>query len=217
MSLDSYREEIERIKRRNEALQMLVEFSEDGRKARARILVQNGGVGLADKNAFNASEPSGDAQFIDYVTHPTLPELVEIIFPSAGPLAPDVFPRTDLVEVFLMGVEGLNRPTEPNPAPSEQLRLNTGIAATAPAGQNSLGVLGGDTAGFPNGRRPVDDVVDAALRVMMGALLPEGPDVPARDVPLTDCAPTSSESFLNTFPYLATPLPGNAIRPDGEE
>lgn len=50
MSLDSYREEIERIKRRNEALQMLVEFSEDGRKARARILVQNGGVGLADKN-----------------------------------------------------------------------------------------------------------------------------------------------------------------------
>lgn len=174
-------------------------------------------IGLEDKNMFNASEPSGDTQFIDYVTNPTLPELVELIFPAAGPLAPDVFPRADLVEVFLQGVDGLNRPTSANQVPSEQLRLNTMIEATDPAGQSALGVLGGDTAGFPNGRRPIDDVVDIELRVLFGALLDAGPDVPARDVPLTDCAPTSSETFLNTFPYASSPLPGNAIRVDGEE
>ena len=74
----------------------------------------------------------------------------------------------DLVAAFLTGVKGLNQPA--NVTPSEMLRLNTAIAPTPPAAQNDLGVLGGDLAGFPNGRRPYDDVVDITLRVAEGAL-----------------------------------------------
>src|SRR4029450_6780119 len=86
---------------------------------------------------------------------------------------PPAAPRNDLVQVFLTGVPGLNRPA--NVQASEMLRLNTSIAPRAPLAQNALGVLGGDTAGFPNGRRPGDDVVDIALRVVEGALLPGHP------------------------------------------
>ena len=77
------------------------------------------------------------------------------------------------MSVFLTGVPGLNQPA--SVTPSEMLRLNTSIAAKAPAAQSPVGVLGGDTAGFPNGRRPGDDVVDIALRAVEGVLLPGHP------------------------------------------
>ena len=125
-------------------------------------------IGLKDKNKFNASEPKDDGQFADYVTNPTLPMLLEVLFGGAGVRAPTNFPRTDLVAAFLTGVTGVNQP--PNVVVSEQMRLNTSIAATPGASQNRLGVLGGDNAGFPNGRRPGDDVVDIELRVAMGVL-----------------------------------------------
>ena len=125
-------------------------------------------IGLKDKDKFNASEPKDDAQFLDYVTHPTLPALIEILFGAAGVRAPTQFPRTDLIAAFLTGLDGLNK----TKTPSEMLRLNTSIAAKAAPDQSNLGALGGDLAGFPNGRRPGDDVVDIELRVAMGALLP---------------------------------------------
>src|SRR6202012_4726172 len=87
---------------------------------------------------------------------------------AAGVKAPNVYPRTDLVAAFLTGVKGLNQPA--GVKASEMLRLNTTTAVTPVATQNDLGVLGGDNAGFPNGRRPIDDVVDIELRVAMGAL-----------------------------------------------
>jgi hypothetical protein len=160
-------------------------------------------IGLPDKDRFNASRPADDAQFAKYVTHPTLPELIHALFPTVS--APTLFPRTDLVAAFLTGIEGLNQPA--NVKASEMMRLNTSIAPKAASAQKSLGVLGGDTAGFPNGRRPGDDVVDIELRVAMGVLLTDA-QAPSRALPYTDGADVRATSFRNTFPYLNTPLPG---------
>lgn len=173
-------------------------------------------IGLDDKDRFNASKPTGDGAFIDYVTNPTLPALIETLYPSAK--APTNFPRTDLVAAFLTGIAGVNQPK--NVVPSEMLRLNTSVPANYGM-QNPLGVAAGDLAGFPNGRRPGDDVVDVSLRVAMGALcvltgsgdaLKVGckpSDAPAGGLPLTDGVRKDATSFKTVFPYLNTPLPGN--------
>ena len=170
-------------------------------------------IGLKDKNRFNASEPKDDAQFIDYVTNPTLPALLEVLFGSAGVKAPTNFPRTDLIATFLTGIQGVNQP--PNVVGSEMLRLNTAIGPTPGVSQHRLGVLGGDNAGFPNGRRPGDDVVDIELRVAMGVLCTLNiggcvpADAPAGSLHYTDGAYISSAFFSNDLPYLRAPLPGS--------
>lgn len=166
-------------------------------------------IGLKDKDQFNHSKPSGDAQFINYVTNPTLPALVEVLFGSAGVKAPTNFPRNDLVAAFLTGIKGVNQPA--TVTPSEMLRLNTTTPVSAT--QNRLGVIGGDSAGFPNGRRPGDDVVDIALRVVMGRLcvLSIGcvpADAPAGSIDFTDGAYLDSSFTDNAFPYLKTPVAG---------
>ena len=174
-------------------------------------------IGMDDKDRFNGSKPSGDAQFLDYVTNPSLPALVQTLFPTAP--APTNFPRTDLVTVFLKGLEGLNQPK--NVVPSEMLRLNTTTPAVAAAAQNPLGVAAGDNAGFPNGRRPGDDVVDLSLRVAMGALCTltgdtdtlkvgcKPADAPAGGAAFTDGVRKTAADFKGAFPYLNTPIPGN--------
>ena len=174
-------------------------------------------IGLDDKDRFNTSKPKDDTQFINYVTNPVLPAVVETLFPSAK--APTNFPRNDLVTVFLKGLEGVNQPK--NVVASEMLRLNTTIAPTAQAAQNPLGVAAGDNAGFPNGRRPGDDVVDVSLRVAMGALCAltgtgdtlkvgcKPTDAPAGGLTLTDGVRKTAADFKAAFPYLNTPLPGN--------
>ncbi len=175
-------------------------------------------IGLDDKDRFNASKPKDDpTNFADYVTNPALPALIQTLFPSAP--APTNFPRTDLVAAFLTGITGLNQPA--NAVPGEMLRLNTSIPPTAAAAQNPLGVAAGDNAGFPNGRRPADDVVDLSLRVAMGALcvlttdadtLKVGckpADAPAGGAPLTDGVRKTAANYYAAFPYLTTPLPGN--------
>jgi hypothetical protein len=160
-------------------------------------------IGLPDKDKFNASQPKDDAQFATYVTNPTLPELIQILFPQVQ--APNLFPRTDLVAAFLTGIEGLNKPA--NVTPAEMMRLNTSIAPKAAAAQSNLGVLGGDTSGFPNGRRPGDDVVDIELRVAMGVLL-SAEEAPSGQLPYNDGVTVKATDFRNSFPYLNTPLPG---------
>jgi hypothetical protein len=174
-------------------------------------------IGMDDKDRFNTSKPKDDAQFINYVTNPVLPAVVETLFPSAK--APTNFPRNDLVTVFLKGLPGVNQPR--NVVASEMLRLNTTIAPTVLASQNALGVAGGDNAGFPNGRRPGDDIVDVSLRVAMGALCAltgtndtlgvgcKPADAPAGALKLTDGVRKSATDFKPAFPYLNTPLPGN--------
>jgi len=186
-------------------------------------------IGLPDKDRFSASEPKNDSQFATYVTHPSLPALINVLFRDAvngalganiADLAPNNIPRNDLVTAFLTGFAGVNQLAQVTP--SEMQRLNTRIAPTTKENQNTLGVAAGDLAGFPNGRRPGDDVVDVALRVVMGALcyplpingqptdlgLCKPANAPVGNVPLTDGAPISSADFDDHFPYLVTPLPG---------
>lgn len=187
-------------------------------------------IGLADKDKFNSSKPVDDGQFADYVTHPSLPALLNILFRDAvnatlgtniADLAPSNFPRMDLVTAFLTGFPGVNQLA--TVTPSEMLRLNTGIPATPAAMQSAFGVAGDDLAGFPNGRRPGDDVVDIALRVVMGALCHDIPiageptnlglcepvDAPVGNVPFTDGAPINATMLDSSFPYLLTPLAGS--------
>jgi len=169
-------------------------------------------IGLKDKDQFNHSKPTGDGQFIDYVTNPTFPFLVEALFSGAGVKAPTNFPRNDLIAAFLTGITGVNKPA--NVVASEMLRLNTATPATAVGSQKRLGVIGGDNAGFPNGRRPGDDVVDIVLRVAMGRLCTLNigcapADAPAGAIDFTDGAFLDETSFDASFPYLKTPLAGN--------
>jgi hypothetical protein len=170
-------------------------------------------IGLKDKDVFNAGEPKDDARFATYVAHPTLPILIQALFGVTAPVGP----RADLVQVFLTGVTGLNQPAHVRAA--EMLRLNTSVIPVAPGAQNPLGVIAGDVAGFPNGRRPGDDVVDVALRAVEGILLSPSPGTfPA----LTDGAFVNAtiayspdgtitanpafRLFRDTFPYLQTPI-----------
>jgi len=169
-------------------------------------------IGLKDKDRFNHSKPSNDTQFADYVTNPTLPALVEVLFGSAGVKAPTNFPRNDLVAAFLTGVPGVNQLA--TVTASEMLRLNTTIAITPSAAQKRLGVIDGDNAGFPNGRRPGDDVVDIALRVMMGKLCTLNlgcvpGDAPSGGIRFTDGAFLDASFFNASFPYLKTPIAGS--------
>ena len=199
----------------------------------ANPLVNEIVIGLPDKDRFNGSNPLNDAQFLKYVTNPTLPVLLNTLFGSAA-LVPGT-PRNDLVAVFLTGVKGLNQPLSVHPA--ELMRLNTSTPPTPPASQNDLGVLGEDAAGFPNGRRPYDDVTDIELRVAMGALCStvigtcgkETSD-PNHEAPYTDGSRAAgadaatvkvtgqidpADTYLDTFPYLNTPLPGSPNGPNG--
>ena len=140
--------------------------------------------------------------------YPTLPALIQILYGSAGVVAPTNFPRLDLVEVFLTGIPGLNY----TPTAAEYLRLNTSTPAVPAASQNNLGVIGGDVAGFPNGRRPGDDVVDIALRVMMGKLLSTNV-APSGQLPYTDGAYVDATHFASAFPYIQPPVPGSPNDP----
>lgn len=137
-------------------------------------------IGLPDKDKFNASSPKDDGQFLTYVSNPTLPALLNVVL--GADVAPRNLPRTDLLTTFLTGITGVNKPT--SVAASEMLRLNTALKPVQFAEQNRLGVAGEvlkvggtanlanakDLAGFPNGRRPKDDVVDIALVATIGGL-----------------------------------------------
>ncbi|MFF9409339.1 DUF4331 domain-containing protein [Streptomyces anandii] len=147
-----------------------------------------------DKDKFNASAPWDDAQFLKNVTNPELPKLIEQIYKIKAPAEP----RNDLVDVFLKGVKGLNQP--PNVRPAEELRLNTSIKPAAHP--KRLGVLDGDNAGFPNGRRLTDDVVDEALQVMEGELVGAKND-------LGDAVNENDKKFEKYFPYVAEPTSGS--------
>ncbi len=171
-------------------------------------------IGLKDKDKFNASEPKDDVdKFKDYVFYPTLPKLIEILFADKGVVAPTNFPRQDLVTAFLTGVPTINKPANANQVPGDMLRLNTSIATKPANNQDDLGVIAGDNAGFPNGRRPGDDVTDVSLRVAMGKLctlsiscVPD--DALKGDLPYTDRVRKTAAEFDSVFPYLRTPNPG---------
>ena len=151
------------------------------------------------KDKWNASTPDKDKQFEQYISSPILAHLLNQLYPQFGPFKET--DRSDLVSILLTGLK--------NPAlnftgdtPADELRLNLTIAPTAPVGHgNRLGVLGGDLAGWPNGRRLEDDVIDIAERavggVLIGHSLPLGDGVDGNDLP-----------YMTTFPYQADPFSG---------
>jgi hypothetical protein len=165
---------------------------------------------LGKKDRFNASEPEDDAQFLSHVTNPELAGLIPALYPGVT-VPPN--PRNDLVSVFLTGIPGLNQP--PDVRPSEMLRLNMAIppvpikSAGDPFGnENHLGVIAGDNAGFPNGRRLADDVTDVELRAVAGGyvLTPDFNHAPNNI--LGDGVNENDRPFLARFPYVASPHQG---------
>jgi hypothetical protein len=171
-------------------------------------------IPLGKKDLWNASDPADDRRFIDFYRKPELAGLINLLYPPLPDV--DTSGRDDLVAVLLTGVKLPDGSpfTFTGDRPADLLRLNVAIAPTSAVGEGDpLGVLAGDLAGFPNGRRLEDDVTDIELRavaqgygsVLAGLLgLPNkepnndvGDGVNANDVP-----------FLSTFPYVGTPHPG---------
>ena len=150
-------------------------------------------IPVGQKDKWNGSVPTGDGQFLSYVTNPEVPKLLEAVYGLRAPATP----RNDLVQVFLTGVPGLNQP--PGVNPSEMLRLNTDILPVARPAR--LGVLAGDTAGFPNGRRLTDDVLDITLQAAAGIL-------GGVKTSLGDGVNVNDVQFRGSFPYLAQPHSG---------
>jgi hypothetical protein len=173
-------------------------------------LVNEAVIPVGKKNMFNASPPSLDTAFLPYVQKPELPQLMKALYNIPVPAEP----RADLVEVFLTGVSTksgpvavdlnsqlLNRDVKAaNFKPAEELRLNMSVPPTS--SPNRMGVVGGDNAGFPNGRRLADDVIDATVQVAEGILLP---NPPAAVATLGDGVNGNALPFRSTFPYVALP------------
>jgi hypothetical protein len=146
------------------------------------------------KDEWNASPPAADAQWRQYYETPILAALLGQLYPQFGPYP--TTGRSDLVAVGLTGVPGLNFTGSPL---VDELRLNMSIPPAA--SPNRMGVLGGDTAGFPNGRRLGDDVIDIAEQVMAGFLK-------GNKVPLGDGVNAGDLPNLAAFPYEPAPQSG---------
>ena len=194
----------------------MVAINADGTRASSGDFVQTSRLGnplvnevvssVALKDAFNALKPQDDGSvqgLVDRVTDPEVPKLIEKIYGIPAPATP----RNDLVSVFLTGVEGLNQPT--NVTPAELLRLNTNTPVTAEP--NRLGVLAGDTGGFPNGRRLADDVVDIELQTLEGAIQPDGSVKLVDALAAGDGVDANDLPFRDSFPYLALPHAGSDV------
>ncbi|HEY6359923.1 MAG TPA: DUF4331 domain-containing protein [Vicinamibacterales bacterium] len=156
---------------------------------------------LALKDAFNGLEPTGDAAALTFVTNPLLPPLMTALFGVQTPPTP----RNDLVTIFLTGIPGLNQ-IGTSPRGSEMLRLNTAIPPSSRP--HRLGVLAGDLAGFPNGRRVGDDVVDIALQAVAGATPLTPQFVRAPNNQLGDGVDQNDKEYLSAFPFLTVPHAG---------
>ncbi len=163
-------------------------------------------IPIALKDAFNALKPENDATVdaaVDRVNDPELPKLIETIYGIPAPKTP----RDDLFSVYLTGVKGLNKP-KGKVTPAEMLRLNTSIEPTSEP--NRLGVLAKDTAGFPNGRRLEDDVIDISIQAVEGAVR-TGELVEA--LATGDGVDANDKAFSDSFPYLALPHSGSEAEP----
>ena len=172
-------------------------------------------IPLENKDVWNGAYPNDDTQFAEYVANPELATLFNAIYGIQGP-PQGAFgtpsQRDDLIAIFLTGIPGLTKPE--NVVPAEELRLNVAIAPNATP--NNMGVLGGDTQGYPNGRRLADDVTDISMRAVAGAAYalfhPEFvPD--ATGVMLGDGVDANDAPFRTSFPYLALPWGGYESMP----
>jgi hypothetical protein len=209
-------------------------------RRKARVLESKGGVGvetgpyvqvsrlgnplfnevlvpLSQKDTWNAQPPKYDKQYANGVAHPELASLLNVIYPGAFPnLAAYTKPRADLEAILLTGIPaGVVSPTfstYTGTTQADMLRLNLAIPpASTPS---PLGVLGGDVAGYPNGRRVSDDVVTIELQAVAGATIPLvdktfTPDKAIADV--SDGVTGAGLTLLSSFPYLGTPYSGYSV------
>jgi hypothetical protein len=157
-------------------------------------------IPISQKDKFNRTSPADDLKnFGRYALNPEPARLLNALF-GLGVKETD---RTDIVQALLTGVPGLTQIGR-NPAPADTLKLNLGVPPSADP--KRFGVLAGDLAGFPNGRRLADDVTDIELRVIAGALLPAAQG--GKQIPLGDGVDQNDKPFRTTFPYVATPTDG---------
>jgi hypothetical protein len=175
-------------------------------------------VPISDKDHWNAVPPSSDDEFVKYVAHPELAGLLPVLYPAVFPnLAAYTKARADLIAILLTGIPSGVVPRFQNftgHKPADLLRLN--LAVPPAASPNKFGILGGDLAGFPNGRRVTDDVVAIELRAVAGAVLPlVDPSFTADGAAalLADGTVDNNQDFLDHFPYLGTQNSGSEVRP----
>ena len=153
-------------------------------------------VPLGRKDEFNRTQPQDDARLYGkYVLNPELARVINALFPTVH--APEKN-RTDIVQALLTGIPGVTQIGK-HPAAADTLKLNLGVPPTT--NPNRFGVIGGDMAGFPNGRRLSDDVVDIQTQVVAGFLK-------GNKVALGDGVDVNDKPFLPEFPYLAPPTSG---------
>ena len=179
----------------------------------ANPLVNEVIIGTGSKDRWNATDPDAETQFVDFYLNSRLATAINLRFGTAIPTTN----RTDLVNVLL------KYPSQPQSGTcggndcAELLRLNLSVPPTPPASQRRLSVLAGDPAGWPNGRRPNDDVTDIALRVVAGKLIgtPEGNLALGDGVNFNIGAEGSNvtaNGIYTVFPYLPTPHDGRNRR-----
>jgi Domain of unknown function (DUF4331) len=191
-------------------------------------------IPLSTKDFWNAQGPSGDSQFAGYVSSPQLaallPGLFPGVFPNLAAFNASKSPRSDLLAILLTGIPSGVVPgfagNFTGHVQADMLRLNMMIPPTATSQASNLGLVGGDVAGYPNGRRVFDDVVTIELRAIAGLTIPlvdpaYSPDAAAGSLSnpslgismgLTtgpnDLAARGTENYLSTFPYLGLPYSG---------
>ena len=170
-------------------------------------------IPLADKDRWNRTEPEDDEQFVGYYRNPEIARIENALYGGAL-AAVDETGRDDLVAILLTGVDGLNLT---GPTKADLLRLNTDIAPSGPVGTgNRLGVLAGDLAGFPNGRRLEDDIVDIELRAIgqgYGTFLNGLLGLPNKSPnnTLGDGVDENDKDLLTSFPYVPLPHQGYEV------
>jgi len=156
-------------------------------------------IGTGDKDKFSMSEPKNDSQFASYALDPLLARVINAAYGGAVPIPTP--PRNDLLPlvVYAPPIAAAGTPSGPV---ADLLRLNTGVGPTIAASRKRLGLLAGDPAGFPNGRRVSDDVTDIASRAVVGVLA--GP--PFNGFPnnrIGDGANANESAYQESFPYVA--------------
>jgi hypothetical protein len=156
-------------------------------------------VGTGFKDKFSMSEPKNDSDYANFALDPVLARVVNAL--TNGVVAIPNAPRVDLVPLVTYAPP-IAAPGTPAGPIADILRLNTGVPATPPAMANRLGLIAGDAAGYPNGRRLMDDVTDIALRVVVGGVLVQGFNRFPNNR-LGDGVNVNDAPYRTSFPYLA--------------
>jgi hypothetical protein len=164
-------------------------------------------IGTGFKDRFSMDQPKNDSQFANFFLDPVLPRVINAL--TAGALPIPAPPRVDLLPLVTYAAP-IAAPGTPAGPVADIMRLNTGVAPTPPASASRMGLLAGDAAGYPNGRRLFDDVVDISLRTVAGVLNPQFNTFPNNR--LGDGVNVNDVPYRTTFPYLANAPSGRDRR-----